>query len=126
MRKIMIVDDSQTIRRLISLVLKRRNYITIEAEDGMDAIEKLSTNPVDLIIVDLNMPNMDGLEFVKTLRNNYYYMDVPIIMLTTTKDENIRRDALRAGVNLFLNKPINPDMLLYKVEGLIEGGSYGR
>ncbi|MDW8002894.1 MAG: response regulator [Deltaproteobacteria bacterium] len=126
MRKIMIIDDSQTIRRLISLVLKRKNYITIEAEDGLDAIEKLATNPVDLIIVDLNMPNMDGIEFVRIVRNNYYYMDVPIIMFTTTKDEQIKRDALRAGVNLFLNKPINFEVLLYKVEGLIEGGEHAK
>ncbi|MCX7856682.1 MAG: response regulator [Deltaproteobacteria bacterium] len=121
MRKIMIVDDSQTIRKLISFILKQKNFLTVEAEDGLDAIEKLSTTPVDLIIVDLNMPNMDGIEFVRTLRNNYYHMDVPIIMLTTTKDEDLRKDALHAGVNLFLNKPINPDVLIYKVEGLIKG-----
>lgn len=117
----MIVDDSNTIRKLISFILKQKNYVTVEAEDGVDAIEKLSLNPVDLIIVDLNMPNMDGIEFVKTLRNNYYHKDVPVIMLTTTKDEDLRRDALHAGVNLFLNKPINPEVLLYKVECLVRG-----
>jgi two-component system chemotaxis response regulator CheY len=93
--------------------------MTIEAEDGMDAIEKLLSNPVDLIIVDLNMPNMDGIEFVRTLRGNYHQPDVPVIMLTTTKDEDLKKEALRAGVNLFLNKPISPEMLIYKVEGLL-------
>jgi two-component system chemotaxis response regulator CheY len=119
MRRIMVVDDSETIRRLLSFILKRKNYMTIEAEDGMDAIEKLLSNPVDLIIVDLNMPNMDGIEFVRTLRGNYHQPDVPVIMLTTTKDEDLKKEALRAGVNLFLNKPISPEMLIYKVEGLL-------
>jgi len=119
MRRIMVVDDSETIRRLLSFILKRKNYMTIEAEDGMDAIEKLLSNPVDLIIVDLNMPNMDGIEFVRTLRGNYHQPDVPVIMLTTTKDKDLKKEALRAGVNLFLNKPISPEMLIYKVEGLL-------
>lgn len=122
MKKILIVDDSATIRSLIGLVLKKRDYSILEANDGLDAIEKLSENEVDLIIVDLNMPNMDGLEFVRTIRANYYTMDTPVIMLTTTKDENIRKEAIRAGVNLFLNKPCDPELLLFKVESLIKGG----
>ncbi len=121
MRKVMIVDDSHTIRKLLSSVLRQRDFVTVEAEDGMDAIEKLSLEPVDLIIVDLNMPNMDGIEFVRTIRNNFYRREVPIIMLTTTRDEEIRKTALEAGVNLFLNKPISPSLLIYKVESLIGG-----
>lgn len=122
MKRIMVVDDSKTMRSLIGLILKKKNYSVLEANDGMDAIEKLSENKVDLIIVDLNMPNMDGLEFVKTVRGNFYTMDTPVIMLTTTKDETIRKKALSAGVNVFLNKPVNPEILLFKVESLIEGG----
>jgi two-component system chemotaxis response regulator CheY len=87
----------------------------------MDAMEKLASLEADLIIVDLNMPNMDGIQFVKNLRSNYYYMDTPVIMLTTTKDEELKRDALLAGVNLFLNKPVQPNFLIYKVEGLLKG-----
>lgn len=73
------------------------------------------------MIADLNMPNMDGIELVKSLRNNFYHIDTPIIMLTTTRDENLKKSALEAGVNLFLNKPIQPNLLLYKVESLLEG-----
>ncbi|HNT43222.1 MAG TPA: response regulator [Syntrophorhabdaceae bacterium] len=121
MKTILIVDDSATIRKLLAYILKRKNYIIAEAEDGMDAMEKLSHVQVDLVIVDLNMPNMDGIEFVKNLRDNYYYMDTPVIMLTTTKDDKLKKDALDAGVNMFLNKPVQPNFLLYKVESLLQG-----
>ncbi|HOV91262.1 MAG TPA: response regulator [Syntrophorhabdaceae bacterium] len=121
MKRIMIVDDSSTIRKLINYILRKKDYHITEAEDGMDALEKLIDTKVDLVIADLNMPNMDGIELVKSLRNNYYHLDTPIIMLTTTKDENLKRAALEAGVNLFLNKPIQPNMLLYKVESLLMG-----
>lgn len=122
MNTILVIDDSSTIRRLLSLILRKKDYLVAEAEDGIDAMEKLSHVQAELIIVDLNMPNMDGIEFVKSLRSNYYYMDTPVIMLTTTKDDTLRRDAFQAGVNMFLNKPIQPDVLLFKVESLLQGG----
>jgi two-component system, chemotaxis family, chemotaxis protein CheY len=121
MKKILIVDDSPTIRKLIGYILKKQEYIISEAEDGIDAMEKLGSLEADLVIVDLNMPNMDGIQFVKSLRSNYYHMDTPVIMLTTTKDEDLKRDALQAGVNLFLNKPVQPNFLIYKVESLLKG-----
>ncbi len=121
MKRIMVVDDSSTIRKLINYILRKKDYHITEAEDGMDALEKLIETKVDLVIADLNMPNMDGIELVRSLRNNYYHLDTPIIMLTTTKDENLRKAALEAGVNLFLNKPIQPNILLYKVESLLMG-----
>ena len=120
MKTILIVDDSATIMKLLAYILKRKNYVIAEAEDGMDAMEKLSHVQVDLVIVDLNMPNMDGIEFVKNLRDNYYYMDTPVIMLTTTKDDKLKKDAFDAGVNMFLNKPVQPNFLLYKVESLLQ------
>jgi two-component system, chemotaxis family, chemotaxis protein CheY len=122
MKTILVVDDSPTIRKILSFMLRKKDYIIAEAEDGIDAMEKLSHVQADLILVDLNMPNMDGIEFAKNLRSNYYYMDTPIIMLTTTKDEDLKRNAFDAGINLFLNKPIQPNILLYKVESLLRGG----
>lgn len=121
MKRILVVDDSSTIRKLINYILRKKDYHITEAEDGIDALEKLIDTKVDLVIADLNMPNMDGIELVRSLRNNYYHLDTPIIMLTTTRDENLRKAALEAGVNLFLNKPIQPNMLLYKVESLLTG-----
>ncbi|HOJ42816.1 MAG TPA: response regulator [Syntrophorhabdaceae bacterium] len=121
MKRILVVDDSSTIRKLINYILRKKDYHITEAEDGLDALEKLIDTKVDLVIADLNMPNMDGIELVRSLRNNYYHLDTPIIMLTTTRDENLRKSALEAGVNLFLNKPIQPNILLYKVESLLMG-----
>ena len=122
MKTILVVDDSPTIRKILSFILKKQDYIIAEAEDGIDAMEKLSHVQADLVLVDLNMPNMDGIEFARNLRSNYYYMDTPIIMLTTTKDEDLKKNAFDAGINLFLNKPIQPNILLYKVESLLRGG----
>ncbi len=122
MKRILIVDDSPTVRKLISYVLRKRAYVTEEAEDGMDAMEKLSALEVDLVIVDLNMPNMDGISFVKNLRNSYYNLDLPVIMLTTTSDTDLKNEAYGAGVNMFLNKPIEPEVLLFKIESLLGGG----
>jgi two-component system, chemotaxis family, chemotaxis protein CheY len=121
MKTILVVDDSPTIRKLLSYMLRKKDYIIAEAEDGLDAMEKLSHIQVDLVLVDLNMPNMDGIEFAKTLRNNYYYVDTPMIMLTTVTDDRLKKEALDAGVNLFLNKPVQPNVLLYKVESLVGG-----
>jgi len=119
MKTILVVDDSPIIRKLLGYMLKKKSFIIAEAEDGIDAMEKLGHVQVDLVIVDLNMPNMDGIEFVRNLRDNYYYMDTPVIMLTTTKDDKLKKDAFDAGVNMFLNKPIQPNFLLYKVESLL-------
>jgi len=121
MKRILVVDDSSTIRKLINYILRKKDYHITEAEDGLDALEKLIDTKVDLVIADLNMPNMDGIELVRSLRNNYYHLDTPIIMLTTTRVENLRKSALEAGVNLVLNKPIQPNILLYKVESLLMG-----
>jgi CheY-like chemotaxis protein len=119
LKKILVVDDSSTIRKLITYILKKKPYLTAEAKDGLDAMEKLEGLEIDLIILDLNMPNMDGIEFARMLRNNYHFMDLPVIMLASTKDDVLKRSALEAGVNMFLNKPIQPEMLLHKIAGLL-------
>jgi len=123
MKKILVVDDSPTVRKLLGYVLRLKNYDVEEAEDGMDAMEKLSESEVDLVIVDLNMPNMDGISFVKSLRNSYYNLDLPVIMLTTTNDAEVREEAYGAGINMFLTKPVQPEILLYKIDSIIGGGA---
>ena len=122
MKRVLIVDDSPTIRKFIGYVLRRRDYATEEAEDGLDAMEKLSNYEIDLVIVDLNMPNMDGISFVKSLRSSYYNPDLPVIMLTTTSDSELKEEAYGAGINMFLTKPIQPNVLLDKIDSLLDGG----
>jgi two-component system, chemotaxis family, chemotaxis protein CheY len=122
MKRILIVDDSPTTRKLIRYALRKKDYMTEEAEDGLDAMEKLSNSEVDLVIVDLNMPNMDGITFVKNLRHSYYNLDLPVIMLTTITDSELRKEAYGAGIDMFLNKPIQPDLLLYKIDSFLGGG----
>ena len=122
MKRILIVDDSPTTRKFIGYVLRRRDYATEEAEDGLDAMEKLSNYEIDLVIVDLNMPNMDGISFVRNLRNSYYHLDLPVIMLTTTSDRELQDEAYGAGINMFLSKPVQPNVLLDKIESLLGGG----
>jgi two-component system chemotaxis response regulator CheY len=122
MKRILIVDDSPTTRKFIGYVLRRRDYATEEAEDGLDAMEKLSNYEIDLVIVDLNMPNMDGISFVRNLRNSYYHLDLPVIMLTTTSDRELQDEAYGAGINMFLSKPVQPNVLLDKIESLLDGG----
>ena len=123
MEKILIVDDSVTVRKLLIHTLKPRNYTCVEACDGFDALEKLAFNPdIRLVISDLNMPNMDGIELVGNIRQNLDYQDLPIIMLTTEDNPESRQLAHRAGANLYLVKPSPAHIILFKVESLLMAG----
>ncbi len=121
MDKILIVDDSPTVRRLLVHTLKPKRYQCVEASDGFEALEKLVLNPdIKLVISDLNMPNMDGFELITTIRGNPEYRDLPIIMLTTEGSEDNRRQAFDAGADLYLVKPSPPHIILFKVQSLLE------
>lgn len=120
MDTILIVDDSSTVRKFLSATLKTRNYRCIEASDGFDALEKLAQNPqINLIISDLNMPNMDGIEFIGTVRKDPLFQDMPIIMLTTDSTPENRKLAFEAGANLYMVKPSPAHIILFKVQSLI-------
>jgi len=120
MKTILIVDDSATIRKLLAYILKRKNYVIAEAEDGIDAMEKLSHVQVDLVIVDLNMPNMDGIEFVKNLRDNYYYMDTACHPCSRQQKMTSLKKTLLCRCQHVLKQPVQPNFLLYKVESLLQ------
>lgn len=114
-KKILTVDDSKTMREMISFTLKNAGFEVSEAEDGKDAIRQLGNNKVDLIITDINMPNMDGFDLVSTLRANPVHKFVPILILTTESDTAKKERGKAAGATGWIVKPFNPEKLLQVV-----------
>jgi len=113
--KILTVDDSSTMRRIIKNTLNRLGYTdVVEAEHGVDALAKMAG--VELVLTDWNMPEMDGLTFVKALRSNPQYKDIPIIMVTTEAAKKEILEAIKAGVTDYIVKPFTPDTLKEKIE----------
>lgn len=119
MSRILVVDDSSTMRKLLGHILTPAGHQVVEAEDGIRALEQLAEQGVDLMIVDLNMPQMNGIELIQAIRKEPKFTDLPIIMLTTQADDESRRRCLSAGANLFLVKPVPKDMVLFKVQSLL-------
>jgi two-component system, chemotaxis family, chemotaxis protein CheY len=118
-KNILIVDDSMSIRQTLGLVLKSEGYSVTEAVDGKDAMSKLDGNKFNLIISDVNMPNMDGIEFVKSVKQTSSHKFTPIIMLTTEGDENKKNEGRNAGVKAWIIKPFQPPALLSAVSKLL-------
>jgi len=112
---IIVVDDSATVRKFVSFALEFKDYDVIVAEDGMDALEKMSLKKVDLAIVDLNMPVMDGYELIETLRKSEEYRDLPIIILSTERGDQARLRGEEAGANHYLIKPFDKETILNQV-----------
>jgi len=114
-KTIMIVDDSASTRQLANIVLSAAGYELIQACDGGDALFKLNGRKVHLIISDVNMPNMDGITFVKAVRSLSEYKFAPIIMLTTGFIKSTREQAREAGVKAWMVKPFDKNQLLEMV-----------
>jgi two-component system chemotaxis response regulator CheY len=124
MPNILVVEDSPTMRQLISFAMKRiPNVHVIEATDGVDALKKLSSEKIDLILADINMPVMDGLKLVSLVRGNPVFKDIPIIMVTTEGAEEDRKRAIAIGANAYLPKPIQTQELLKLVTSFLSGQS---
>jgi two-component system chemotaxis response regulator CheY len=120
MSTIMVVDDSKTVRNYHSAILKTMGMDIVEAENGMEALEKSLDTHIDLYLVDVNMPIMDGYSFIKDLRRQARHKDVPIIMVTTQEKEEDRINAYKVGANLFETKPIKPDQLQAYIDILVK------
>jgi two-component system chemotaxis response regulator CheY len=110
--KILTVDDSASIRLTTRVTLTNAGYEVTEAVDGMDGISKLKAGQFDLVITDLNMPNMDGLTMIRELRQIPAHMGVPVIFLTTESDGDLRAQAKAAGATGWLTKPFDPESLV--------------
>ena len=120
MPNILVVEDSPTMRQLISFAIKRiHGSRIIEATDGVDALKKLSSEKIDIILADINMPIMDGLKLVSLVRGNPAYKDIPIIMITTEGAEEDKKRALAIGANAYLTKPIQTQELMKLVNSFL-------
>ena len=119
-KTILFVEDSPTMRRIIANCLRQAGFDEIiEAENGVDALEKLEGKKVDLVVTDLNMPEMNGAELVKTLREMPTYAEVPIIMITTRGMKDDVMTAMKLGVNGYIVKPFTPEILQEKLKSIL-------
>jgi two-component system chemotaxis response regulator CheY len=120
MANILVVEDSPTMRQLIGFAIKRiPGSKVIEANDGVDALKKLSSEKIDIILADINMPIMDGLKLVSLVRSNPTYKNIPVIMITTEGAEEDKNKALAIGANAYLTKPIQTQELMKLVSSFI-------
>jgi two-component system chemotaxis response regulator CheY len=118
-KTILIVDDSASLRQVVGITLKGAGYDVIEGCDGKDALTKLNGQKVHLIISDVNMPNMDGISFVKEVKQLPAYKFTPIIMLTTESQEAKKAEGQAAGAKAWVVKPFQPQQMLTAVSKLI-------
>jgi two-component system chemotaxis response regulator CheY len=114
--RVMTVDDSKTMRDMVSFTLRQAGFTVSEAEDGQKALAALRGSQADLVITDLNMPNMDGLALIRALRNEAKYRTVPILMLTTEADATKKAEGRNAGATGWIVKPFSPEKLIEVVK----------
>ncbi|NOY71511.1 MAG: response regulator [Gammaproteobacteria bacterium] len=119
MAKILTADDSASMRQMVSFTLKGAGYDVVEAVDGMDAFNKAEKEKADLVITDVNMPNLDGIGLVKKLRGLPTYKFTPILLLTTESGKEKKSEGRAAGATGWLVKPFNPDQLLATVKKVL-------
>ncbi|EGW22886.1 response regulator [Methylobacter tundripaludum] len=119
-KTILFVEDSASVRQVMNSTLTREGYDVVLASDGQDALSKLDGTKIHLIISDVNMPNMDGLTFVKKAKQLPAYKFTPIIMLTTETQEDKMNEGKAAGVKAWIVKPFQPAQLLAAVSQLIQ------
>jgi len=112
-KNLLIVDDSRMVRKIISVNLKgEKNFKITEASSGLEALDRLMESPVDLIFTDINMPNMDGLEFIKRCKEDSQFKDIPIIVISTEDGVEDRQRAMELGATGFVSKPLDRDSIL--------------
>jgi two-component system, chemotaxis family, chemotaxis protein CheY len=118
-KTVLVVDDSSAIRESVSYVLDQAGYGVVQAQDGLDGLSKLDGKKFDLIITDVNMPNLDGIGLVRKVRENPEYKFVPIIVLTTESQKSKMDEGKAAGATGWIVKPFSADKLLAVVRKLI-------
>ncbi len=120
MMKILIVDDDGITRKLLGLYLRGKGYDVSFAENGLDALEKLGLENINLVLTDLNMPYMDGIELVRNMKEEPSYRNIPVMMVTTEDDEEERFRAMEAGADAYLVKPVTAETINGTVRELLK------
>jgi two-component system, chemotaxis family, chemotaxis protein CheY len=118
-KTILVVDDSASLRQVVGIALRGAGYDVIEGCDGRDALTKLTGQKVHLIVSDVNMPNMDGISFVKAVKQLPAYKFTPVVMLTTESQEEKKREGQAAGAKAWVVKPFRPEQMLVVVQKLV-------
>jgi two-component system chemotaxis response regulator CheY len=120
-KNILVVDDSHLFRKIIinNIGAAFQEFKFIQATDGLDALEKLKEEKVNLIILDINMPRMTGIEFLKERRKNAEYSQIPIVVLTTEKEKETMGKAYLEGAAVYLNKPFKPEELIKVIKTMV-------
>ncbi len=118
-KMIMTADDSASIRQMVSFTLKDAGYEVVEAVDGKDALNKLDDVKINMLITDLNMPNMDGIELIKQVRAIPEFKFIPIIMLTTESQAGKKQEGKSAGATGWIVKPFKPEQLIAVIKKVL-------
>jgi len=118
-KRVMIVDDSDVIRKMATMVLGKSGYSVLEAVDGQDALDKLRDSAIDLLISDVNMPNLGGIELIRQIRSDPDHRFMPVILLTSESQPDKRIEAKAAGMTGWLVKPFMPAQLIAAVKRLV-------
>ncbi|MBN2685805.1 MAG: response regulator [Pontiellaceae bacterium] len=118
-KRILTVDDSSSIRQMVGFTLKQADYEAVEAVDGVDALAKIKVSPVDMALVDLNMPRMDGIALIRHLRADARHRFIPIVMLTTESQQEKKMEGKAAGATGWIVKPFKPDQLIAVIKKVL-------
>ncbi|MFH0785288.1 MAG: response regulator [Pseudomonadota bacterium] len=118
-KTIMTADDSASVRQMVAFTLKQHGYEVVEASDGRDALTKLNTRKVDMLLTDLNMPNMDGINLIKGVRAGTLNKFIPIVMLTTESHDSRKAEGKNAGATGWIVKPFKPEQLIAVIQKIL-------
>lgn len=120
-KRILVVDDSEFVRNYHSHILTQANFSVLTAVDGNDGLEKLYTHPCDVILTDINMGHMDGYEFIRRVRAEPQYEDLPIIIISTESAKADKMRGFEAGANLYIVKPSEPEVMIENIRLVLAG-----
>jgi two-component system chemotaxis response regulator CheY len=119
-KKILVVDDSAIVRNVHSVILKSAGFEVVEAKNGAEAYEKALSDHFDLLIVDINTPEMDGFSLCEKIRKNRNYKNIPILIVSTEAEQEDKIKGFKAGANLYLVKPVKSETLIQNINMLLK------